>query len=549
MNEPASAQPPVLNPAASPERTLRRLFLMLFLRGRGARGLQKSGAPKSVASKLALALVMYAVVGCVAISFARQPTFVLSIYLHAMTFVFLGMFVAASSGEVLFNREEADILMHRPITPRQLLWAKIAVLVRVSLWLGIALNLVGLFVGVMVPGGSWLYPLVHIFSGAMQAMFCVGAVVVVYQLCLRWFGRERLDGLMTTAQVIVVVGAVIIGQIFPRLIMASGSKIGLTIDSWWTILLPPSWFAGLDDAVAGSGDYRSWILGGFALVTTMVVLWLAFGKLAQDYGAGLQRLNESTATPKNRRDSRRWFDRLLKMPPLSWWLRDPVSRASFLLVAAYLVRDRDVKLRLYPGIAPFLAMPVIFLVQDFTQRSGTDPGGFGIAFSGSYLGLIPMLGLNLLQYSQQWQAADLFRVAPMPGPGPLCHGARRAVLVILTLPLLMVFALVAFFGRGGGADMLLMLPGIIAMPIYALLPNIRGGCIPLSQPTEEAKSTGRTLSTLLIMLPAMVMAKLSTMARADGWFWWLILVESGVVIGLYVGLRAMIGRTRWDAME
>jgi len=122
------------------------------LRGRGARGLQKSGAPKSVANKLLLALVTYAVVGCVAFSFLGQPTFVLSVYLHAMTFVFLGMFVAASSGEVLFNKEEADILMHRPITARQLLWAKIAVLVRVSLWLAGAFNLAGLFVGVAVPG-------------------------------------------------------------------------------------------------------------------------------------------------------------------------------------------------------------------------------------------------------------------------------------------------------------------------------------------------------------------------------------------------------------
>lgn len=115
MKESAPAPPPVLHPAQSPEQTLRRLFLTLFLRGRGARGLQKSGVPKSVASKLTWALVIYALVGCIALSLVRQPTFVLSIYLHAMTFVFLGMFIAASSGEVLFNKEEADILMHRPI--------------------------------------------------------------------------------------------------------------------------------------------------------------------------------------------------------------------------------------------------------------------------------------------------------------------------------------------------------------------------------------------------------------------------------------------------
>ena len=49
--------------APSPERTLRRLFLTLFLRGRTSRGLQKDRAPKSVGSKLALTLVSYALFG------------------------------------------------------------------------------------------------------------------------------------------------------------------------------------------------------------------------------------------------------------------------------------------------------------------------------------------------------------------------------------------------------------------------------------------------------------------------------------------------------
>lgn len=548
MSESAPIQPPVLNPASTPERTLRRLFLTLFLRGRGARGLQKSGAPKSVATKLTWALVIYALVGLVALTFLRQPVFVLSVYLHAMTFVFLGMFVAASSGEMLFNKDEADILMHRPITSRQLLWAKIAVLVRVSLWLAGAFNLAGLFVGVAVPDGNWLYPLVHLLSSSLQALFCVGAVVVIYQLCLRWFGRERLDGLMTTAQVLIAVGAVLGGQIVPQIILRTGSKVGLTTDSWWISLLPPAWFAGLDDAVAGSGRYGSWILAGFALIATMVVLWLAFGKLAHDYGAGLQMLNESTATRPGRRASRRWFDLLVKMPPLSWWLRDSVSRASFLLVAAYLVRDRDVKLRIYPGIAPFLAMPVIFLVQDFARHGGGG-GGFGVAFSGSYLGLIPMLGLNLLQYSQQWQAADLFRAAPMSGPAPLCHGARRAVLCILTLPVLVVFGLVAWFGKSDGSSLLLLVPGIIAMPVYALVPNLRGACVPLSLPTEEAKSAGRGMSMILVMLPALALASLATTALTGGWFWWLLLGESVLVIVLYIGMRAIIAKARWSPMD
>ena len=131
----AVPDPANLTPAVSPAKTLRRLFLTLFLRGYSARGLRRNQAPTSVARKLSLTLVMYALAGLLALVFLRQSVFALSLYLHAMTLIFLGMFIAASAGEILFNQSEADILLHRPVEPRALLWAKIGVLVQVSLWL------------------------------------------------------------------------------------------------------------------------------------------------------------------------------------------------------------------------------------------------------------------------------------------------------------------------------------------------------------------------------------------------------------------------------
>ena len=161
-------------------------------------------------------------------------------------------------------------------------------------------------------------------------------------------------------------------------------------------------------------------------------------------------------------------------------LRRPLERE--------LVRDRDTKLRIYPGLAPMLAMPFIFLVRDF---SGGAAGGFGVAFAGGYLGLIPLLGLGLLQYSQQWQASDLFRAAPLSGPAPLCHGARRAVLCLLTLPVLVLFGLIAWAVQPDSSTLALLLPGVIALPVYAMIPCLGGKGVPLSIPTEEAKSAGR----------------------------------------------------------
>ena len=533
--------------ADAPEKTLRRLFLTLFLRGRSSRGLKREKAPKSVGEKLSLTLFYYAAIGCFSLFFIRQPVFGLSVWLHAMTFVFLGMFVASSAGEVLFNGEEGDILLYRPISAKTLLWAKIRVLVEVSLWLAGAFNLAGLFVGITASNGDWRFPLVHAMSTILEAMFCTGCVVLVYQLCLRWFGRERLDGLMTTAQVFVSMAAVLSGQILPQLLARENHIVTFSAKSWWMLILPPAWFAGFDDALAGSAITGSWVLAVLAVIATLTVLLLAFGKLASDYGSGLQTLAEVVPKTAGKRSSRRWLDRMTELPPLRWWLRDQVERASFLLAGAYLVRDRDVKLRIYPAIAPILILPFIFLLQDF-GGGRKSIGGFGIALAGAYLGMIPLMGLTILQYSQQWQASDVFRAAPMLGPAPLFHGARRAIVCFMALPVILVFGLIILLVSHDISQLLLLLPGVIALPIFTLIPGLGGRGVPLSLPTEEAKSTSRGLALMAAFIASMVLAGIVSWAWNGGWFWWLVVGETIIAAGLYLAMRHSISNARWSSL-
>jgi hypothetical protein len=461
-----------------------------------------------------------------------------------MTFAFLGMFVASSTGEILFNKEEADILLHRPINPRTMLWSKIQVLVEVSLWIAGAFNLAGLFAGVGTPDGTWRFPLVHAASTVIEALFCTSCVVLAYQLCLSWFGRERLEGLMTTTQVLVSVAAVLGSQLLPRVIFRFGGALTVNDSSWWFGLLPPVWFAGFDDALAGSGARLSWIFGLVAVVSTGLVLWLAFGKLAKNYELGLQKLEQTVNKPKSAKKGRRWLNWLVTVPPVGWWSREPVSRAAFILTIVYLIRDRDVKLRVYPGVAPMLVFPFIFLFQ-----GGNGMGSFGIAFCGGYLGLIPLLALNMLQYSQQWQASDIFRSAPMLGPAPIYHGARRAVLLFLTFPILIGMGVIIALLHGVNKELLLLLPGIIAVPIYSLVPGILNKAIPLSTPIEEAKAANRGLAMFAFILIAMFLSVLASLAWSHGLFGQLLLVETILVIGLYTWMRRALANLRWQTDE
>jgi hypothetical protein len=298
--------------------------------------------------------------------------------------------------------------------------------------------------------------------------------------------------------------------------------------------------------MAGRASLGSWVLASIGLAVTAIVAWLAFGKLANAYHTGLQTLTEALPRRPSKRSGRSWVDALAQAPPLRWWLRDPVTRAAFLLTVAYLVRDRDVKLRVYPGLAPMLVLPIIFLLP---SRTAGGSGSFGIAFAGGYLGLIPLLGLNLLQHSQQWQATDVFRLAPLGGPAALCRGARRAVLCCLTLPIFAGFGLLTWLIHGANSQLVLLLPGIIALPAYALIACLDGKGVPLSMPVEEAKAAQRGLTMIGVMLVAMALSGLAVWSWSTGWFIWLVLAEALVVTGLCASIGASIARARWTPME
>ena len=143
-----------------------------------------------------------------------------------------------------------------------------------------------------------------------------------------------------------------------------------------------------------------------------------------------------------------------------------------------------------------LILPFVFLVQD--RQAGES---FGFAFSAGFLSTLPLITLDLLQYSQQWQASDIFRVAPMNGPAELSAGARRAVICVLAVPAFILVAFIFWVIQRDASHLLLMLPGMLLLPVVALVPALmqRGG--PFCLPNEEAKSAGRGLKMLLVMVP------------------------------------------------
>src|SRR5581483_87957 len=105
----------------------------------------------------------------------------------------------------------------------------------------------------------------------------------------------------------------------------------------------------------------------------------------------------------------------------------------------------------------------------------------------------------------------------MPGPAPLCAGARQAVTCFLTLPLVVVFTFLVWCLHRQTAQLALFLPGLIILPVFTLSAHLGGRAVPFSKPGEEAKSARRGLDLLIITVVSVGLSFLATSAWEAGW--------------------------------
>ena len=115
--------------------------------------------------------------------------------------------------------------------------------------------------------------------------------------------------------------------------------------------------------------------------------------------------------------------------------------------------------------------------------------------------------------------------------------------------MVVIFVLLVVLLTRGSSHLPLLIPGLMVLPLYALIPCLGGKAVPLSLPTEEAKSAGRGLSMIGAMMFAFVLAAVSSLAWNYGLFIWFLIVEGVATIAIYAALRAGTRGARWEPIE
>jgi ABC-2 type transport system permease protein len=156
----------------------------------------------------------------------------------------------------------------------------------------------------------------------------------------------------------------------------------------------------------------------------------------------------------------------------------------------------------------------------------------------------------MLRFSDHWRGAELFRVVPIESPARLFHGARKAMLLLLCWPLAIALTLLMIVWKGVAGGALPLLPGFIAMPVFALLPGIRHPLVPFSEPPEHIRNFSEgLLRAIIVIVSAGVIATLTSLAAWRGWLGQFIAVELVLVAAVTWTLHRVINRRPWPRAE
>lgn len=170
--------------------------------------------------------------------------------------------------------------------------------------------------------------------------------------------------------------------------------------------------------------------------------------------------------------------------------------------------------------------------------------GFFVSMASSFACLTPVSILETLRYSQQWRATEIFVMAPSSSPKLVAKGTRAGVVLVSVFPILLIVFSMALW-KGGLPMSVLLLPGIILLPIFTLIPEALGNSIPFSNPVVTNRSGLRALLSTLPMVITMGSSGAAAFASAVGLLSWFLLLEAVVAGGVYAFLKRFTKQSSW----
>ena len=414
----------------------------------------------------------------------RHPNLGVLILVGAHWF-FVGNSVLGRAGPSLLSQDDGRILGWWPLSRRELLQAKLAVLLKPALELTAALSVLPLAAYAVTGDPPVIAAAVFALGLLLQTLAVAGGVALLLAGVVRLFGQrraERLAGLIADGNAVPVVFflPMILDDVLPW----------IQAHPWSLYGLPPVWFAAWGDLSAGP---LYWRLAGLGLLATGVLFAVGLRWLMP---SGAQEAEASAPRRRARFDPAGGIARLLRPA-----FRGREGWVVHRLMTAHL-RDDWRFTGAVLSVPVLMAMMFVFLPQHQPDAEDLEMARHS-AIPAANLVMFMMFGGQMMlfaaTFSSQPEAMWQVALADLDADRVLA-AARRMVMALLVGPLCAVYAVKALT-LGASWHVILRDAAILVMQFELLMLLIQPRMLdmPFSRRYRNEQSTARIVIGLMIM--------------------------------------------------
>jgi hypothetical protein len=479
----------------------------------------RAGIGRGKLPPFAIAVITYTVMGTL-MAVGLRPhgdLFYYSLFTLSAAMFMTALAVLMEYVTIVAHPDDYNILAHRPVSSRTYFWAKLGNLLFYVTPIALALTLPAAVIGSFSLAPGIRFGLLHVLGGMVACVATAATVVLLYTAALKTVSYQRFTQIMTYVHSGATLVLVLAYFLLPRMIEDDPTLLSFHRGAW-VYTAPPAWFAGAVELLAGVGSPQGVRLALLAVGSAAVVIAAAMNTISLDYSRKISELTTSSVEATEQTDGRRRRRPFFRIGLAS--LSSGTERAGYLLMDAYMRRDRKLRARVYPAFGlPLAVYLTAFIRNDLHSPFVATPDGGPVALQeimGLYCIFVSLFFATAMTQSEQWKASWIFHAAPMEDPARVLQGARRLVIWRYLIPFFMLlFVLLSFRMPVLGAAVFVLMVFPMCMTAFSVL-SLASPHMPLSQAVERGRQ-GRQIAFFMLlgmtMVPLLIVLQLLMQER------------------------------------
>jgi ABC-2 type transport system permease protein len=467
--------------------------------------IRKNSNAEESSNKPLLAWLLMAFMGfifIIPIITVNDPITALTAY-YGMLMFFLAATLISDFTSVLIDVRDNAIILPRPISDRTFLLSRLLHIIVYITKLIIPMTIAG-FITIGIRYGITAV-LINLLLLPFVIMFTIFLVNAAYLVILKISTPEKFKSIITGFQVGFAILIYAGYQVLPRMMDRANLEAYTLPEKWWTLLIPPAWFANAFSVLSRlDGSAFQWLAASLALIIPISSLWLIIRVFAPSFNRKLGMIAGSgseSSTPvasagiKKQHWSASLAQRLTK---------SKVEEMGFSLTWNLSGRLRDFKLKTYPSLGYMVVLAVIFLMprKNISLQEALDNmyQSRGIMLSLIYFtGLFMLQALAYSRFTEKESASWIYYAHPIAKPGEMIIGSAKALLIKFYLPFVLIITIVLIVLMGWKVlpDVMLGVANMLCMAFANIL--LLGKYFPFSRPVADQQKGGNMVNNLMIV--------------------------------------------------